>query len=184
MKRLSGWDAMLLYIETPNVHMHTIKAGILDVSGVDATPTIEGFARSCRVGCPARPAALRVGRRSAEVSSSDVARACRGRFGVSRPAVAAARSGRTAGIRRGHRRDRKHSAGPRQAVVDDVLRRGSCRRQHCCHRQGSPCAGRWRCVRQFDGARNGLGGHAGRGSRLLRIRPAPVASGVDERRFA
>ena len=43
MKRLSGWDAMLLYIETPNVHMHTIKAGILDVSGVDGAPTIEAF---------------------------------------------------------------------------------------------------------------------------------------------
>ena len=27
MKRLSGWDAVLLYSETPNVHMHTIKAG-------------------------------------------------------------------------------------------------------------------------------------------------------------
>ena len=34
---------MLLYIETPNVHMHTIKAGILDVSGVDGAPTIEAF---------------------------------------------------------------------------------------------------------------------------------------------
>ncbi|MBV9514572.1 MAG: wax ester/triacylglycerol synthase family O-acyltransferase [Mycobacteriaceae bacterium] len=43
MKRLSGWDAMLLYSETPNVHMHTIKAGIIDVSGFDGTPTIEAF---------------------------------------------------------------------------------------------------------------------------------------------
>ena len=43
VKRLSGWDAMLLYSETPNVHMHTIKAGIIDVSGFDGTPTIEAF---------------------------------------------------------------------------------------------------------------------------------------------
>ncbi|MDT5091549.1 MAG: diacylglycerol O-acyltransferase / wax synthase [Mycobacterium sp.] len=43
MKRLSGWDAMLLYSETPNVHMHTIKAGIIDVSGFDGKPTIEAF---------------------------------------------------------------------------------------------------------------------------------------------
>ncbi|HEX9178028.1 MAG TPA: wax ester/triacylglycerol synthase domain-containing protein, partial [Mycobacterium sp.] len=43
MKRLSGWDAMLLYSETPNVHMHTIKAGIIDVSGFEGTPTIEAF---------------------------------------------------------------------------------------------------------------------------------------------
>lgn len=43
MKRLSGWDALLLYSETPNVHMHTIKAGIIDVSGFEGTPTIEVF---------------------------------------------------------------------------------------------------------------------------------------------
>ncbi|MDT5011049.1 MAG: diacylglycerol O-acyltransferase / wax synthase, partial [Mycobacterium sp.] len=43
MKRLSGWDAMLLYSEAPNVHMHTIKAGIIDVSDFDGTPTIEAF---------------------------------------------------------------------------------------------------------------------------------------------
>jgi diacylglycerol O-acyltransferase / wax synthase len=43
MKRLSGWDAMLLYSETPNVHMHTIKAGIIDISGFEGTPTIEAF---------------------------------------------------------------------------------------------------------------------------------------------
>jgi WS/DGAT/MGAT family acyltransferase len=34
---------MLLYSETPNVHMHTIKAGIIDVSGFDGAPTIEVF---------------------------------------------------------------------------------------------------------------------------------------------
>jgi diacylglycerol O-acyltransferase len=32
---------MLLYSETPNVHMHTIKAGIIDVSGYDGIPTID-----------------------------------------------------------------------------------------------------------------------------------------------
>jgi diacylglycerol O-acyltransferase len=41
VRRLSGWDAMLLYSETPNVHMHTIKAGIIDVSGYDGIPTID-----------------------------------------------------------------------------------------------------------------------------------------------
>ena len=43
MKRLSGWDAMLLYSETPNVHMHTIKVGIIDASAFDGKPTIEAF---------------------------------------------------------------------------------------------------------------------------------------------
>ena len=31
MKRLNGWDAMLLYSETANVHTHTLKIAILDV---------------------------------------------------------------------------------------------------------------------------------------------------------
>jgi diacylglycerol O-acyltransferase / wax synthase len=43
VKRLSGWDAMLLYSETPNVHMHTIKVGIIDASVFDGNPTIEAF---------------------------------------------------------------------------------------------------------------------------------------------
>jgi diacylglycerol O-acyltransferase len=34
---------MLLYTETPNVHMHTIKAGIIDVTGFEGTPGIEVF---------------------------------------------------------------------------------------------------------------------------------------------
>ena len=35
MKRLNGVDALMLYSETPSIHMHTLKVGILDVSGVD-----------------------------------------------------------------------------------------------------------------------------------------------------
>ncbi len=35
VKRLNGVDALMLYIETPEVHMHTLKIGILDVSGMD-----------------------------------------------------------------------------------------------------------------------------------------------------
>jgi WS/DGAT/MGAT family acyltransferase len=35
MKRLNGVDALMLYSETPSIHMHTLKIGILDVSGVD-----------------------------------------------------------------------------------------------------------------------------------------------------
>lgn len=43
MKRLSGWDATLLYSETSSVHMHTIKVGIIDASAFDGNPTIEVF---------------------------------------------------------------------------------------------------------------------------------------------
>lgn len=35
MKRLNGVDALMLYSETPEIHMHTLKIGILDVSGIE-----------------------------------------------------------------------------------------------------------------------------------------------------
>ena len=31
MKRLRGWDAVLLYSETPNVHMHTLKLAVIEL---------------------------------------------------------------------------------------------------------------------------------------------------------
>jgi diacylglycerol O-acyltransferase / wax synthase len=31
VKRLSGWDSVLLYSETPNVHMHTIKVAVIEL---------------------------------------------------------------------------------------------------------------------------------------------------------
>ncbi|MCT7658881.1 WS/DGAT/MGAT family O-acyltransferase [Mycobacterium deserti] len=34
MKRLSGWDAVLLYSETPTVHMHTLKLAVIDISSL------------------------------------------------------------------------------------------------------------------------------------------------------
>ncbi|MGH3553081.1 MAG: WS/DGAT/MGAT family O-acyltransferase [Mycobacterium sp.] len=42
MQRLSGWDAVLLYSETPNVHMHTLKIAVIELDphrrdfGIDA----------------------------------------------------------------------------------------------------------------------------------------------------
>jgi diacylglycerol O-acyltransferase / wax synthase len=42
VKRLSGWDAVLLYSETPNVHMHTLKVAVIELDperrdfGIDA----------------------------------------------------------------------------------------------------------------------------------------------------
>jgi diacylglycerol O-acyltransferase / wax synthase len=35
VKRLNGVDALMLYTETPEVHMHTLKIGVLDVSNVE-----------------------------------------------------------------------------------------------------------------------------------------------------
>ncbi|TQK29978.1 wax ester/triacylglycerol synthase family O-acyltransferase [Arthrobacter sp. SLBN-53] len=44
MKRLSGWDAFLLYSEAPNVHMHTLKVAVIDLHGLgDRTFGVEDF---------------------------------------------------------------------------------------------------------------------------------------------
>jgi diacylglycerol O-acyltransferase len=46
MKRLNGVDAMLLYSETPEIHMHTLKIGVLDVSHVEGGFSFELFRRT------------------------------------------------------------------------------------------------------------------------------------------
>ncbi|MHA7651201.1 WS/DGAT/MGAT family O-acyltransferase [Mycobacterium sp. ML4] len=43
MKRLSGWDAVLLYSEAPNVHMHTIKAAVIELDPERRGFTIDAF---------------------------------------------------------------------------------------------------------------------------------------------
>lgn len=43
MKRLSGWDAVLLYSETPNVHMHTIKVAVIELDDPAADFGVEQF---------------------------------------------------------------------------------------------------------------------------------------------
>ncbi len=45
MKRLNGVDAMLLYSETPEIHMHTLKIGVLDVSGLGEEFNFDLFRR-------------------------------------------------------------------------------------------------------------------------------------------
>ncbi len=43
MKRLTGWDAVLLYSETPNVHMHTIKVAVIELDADSRGMGIEAF---------------------------------------------------------------------------------------------------------------------------------------------
>ena len=45
MRRLNGVDALMLYSETPEIHMHTLKIGVLDVSGVEGGYSFELFRR-------------------------------------------------------------------------------------------------------------------------------------------
>lgn len=46
VKRLSGWDAMLLYSEAPNVHTHTLKVAVVDTSDSACDFTFELFRRT------------------------------------------------------------------------------------------------------------------------------------------
>jgi diacylglycerol O-acyltransferase / wax synthase len=43
VKRLSGWDAVLLYSEAPNVHMHTIKVAVIELDEESRGFTIDAF---------------------------------------------------------------------------------------------------------------------------------------------
>jgi diacylglycerol O-acyltransferase / wax synthase len=43
MRRLNGVDALMLYSETPEIQMHTLKIGVLDVSGVEGGFTFDLF---------------------------------------------------------------------------------------------------------------------------------------------
>lgn len=45
MKRLSGWDAVLLYSETPNVHMHTLKIAVIELDPDRRDFDIDAFRR-------------------------------------------------------------------------------------------------------------------------------------------
>jgi diacylglycerol O-acyltransferase len=43
--RLSGWDAFLLYSETPNVHMHTLKLAVIELTAERRNFDIDAFRR-------------------------------------------------------------------------------------------------------------------------------------------
>jgi diacylglycerol O-acyltransferase len=48
VKRLNGWDAVLLYSETPNIHTHTLKIAVIDATDFDGDFTFELFRRTLR----------------------------------------------------------------------------------------------------------------------------------------
>jgi diacylglycerol O-acyltransferase / wax synthase len=49
VKRLNSWDAMLLYSETPNVHMHTLKVAVIDAADFQGDFSFDLFRRTlCR----------------------------------------------------------------------------------------------------------------------------------------
>ena len=50
MKRLGGWDAVLLYNETANLHQHTMKIAIVD-GRTALTSDTTASVRPLRDGC-------------------------------------------------------------------------------------------------------------------------------------
>ena len=46
MKRLGGWDAVLLYSENPYSHQHTVKAAVIDASASGGAYSFEAFRRT------------------------------------------------------------------------------------------------------------------------------------------
>jgi diacylglycerol O-acyltransferase len=52
VKRLSGWDVLMLASETPNVHQHTLKVAVVDTSGFEGVPNFEAFRAVFRARLP------------------------------------------------------------------------------------------------------------------------------------
>ena len=53
MKRLTGWDAFLLYSEAPNVHMHTLKIAVVEIGDRGGRQFgIEEFRHVISARCP------------------------------------------------------------------------------------------------------------------------------------
>lgn len=52
MKRLSGWDVLMLASETPNVHQHTLKVAVVDTTGFEGIPTFDAFREVFRARLP------------------------------------------------------------------------------------------------------------------------------------
>jgi diacylglycerol O-acyltransferase / wax synthase len=48
VKRLSGWDSLLLCSETPNVHQHTLKIAVVDTAEFQTEPTFDAFLETFR----------------------------------------------------------------------------------------------------------------------------------------
>ncbi len=156
MKRLSGWDAVLLYSETPTVHMHTLKLAVIELRAEGRAVRRRGVPRGHpRPALQARPVPLSARRHPVQVPPSDVAGELRGRPRVPRPAVPRRQPRRPPPTRRGRRPDRQHPAGSQPAAVGDVLHRGPGQRPHRGARQDPPCARRRRRVGEPAGARHG-----------------------------
>jgi hypothetical protein len=56
VKRLRGWDAVLLYSETPTVHMHTLKLAVIELDDLGGRAVgIDEFQGHSQPALQARP---------------------------------------------------------------------------------------------------------------------------------
>ena len=162
MKRLCGWDAVLLYSETPNVHMHTLKLAVIELDELKGRRFgVEEFRKVIHGRLyklePFRYQLIDI---PLQDPPPDVAGELRGRPRLPRAPVPRRQSRRPPPAGRGGRQDREHPAGPQQAAVGDVLHRGVGQRPHRGAGQDPSRAGRRRRVGQPAGSRDGPSGRA------------------------
>ena len=138
MKRLSGWDAVLLYSETPTVHMHTLKLAVIELD--DARGPAVRHRRvpqgDPRPALQARAVPLRARRHPVQVPPSDVAGELRGRPRLPRPA----RTGSTARVA-GVSSTRRSARSPARRWTA-AGRCGRCTSSKASPTAGSPCLAR------------------------------------------
>ena len=126
MRRLNGVDALMLYSETPEIHMHTLKIGVLDVSGVEGGYSFDLFRRVAyprlMALSPLRYQLVDIPMKLHHpmwVENDDIDLDYHLRRSTG------ARSRRSSGTRSVDRRDRQHTARSGPSAVGDVCRRGS-----------------------------------------------------------
>ena len=183
MKRLNGWDSLLLSSETPNVHQHTLKIAVIDTSLFEGTPTFDAFRETLRLRISAldplryelvdiplhlhRP----MWREDAEIDLD---------YHVRRIEVPA--PGGAARTRRGDRPDRQHATGPRPAVMGVVLRGRPGPESSRGDRQGTSCACRRRRIGESHSACDGMARLPVRRGAATRGGQSPYRSRVAARR--
>ncbi len=179
VKRLSGWDSVLLYSEAPNVHMHTLKVAVIELDADRQDFDLDRLSPRHRQPTEqARAVHVPAGRHSVQVPPPHVARALRGRPRLPHPPVAATRAGWSPRAGRGDRTDRQHPPGPGPSAVGDVFRRRTGQQPGGGGRQDPPRARRRHRFGEPDGPRHGLGAHAG--ERSANHRPGPIRAGADD----
>ena len=113
MKRLNGWDAMLLYSETTNIPAHTLKIIVIDATDFDGDFTFEVFRDWVRGRLPLLdPLRYKLVEVPFKLHHPVWLENCEVDLDYHLRRVRRAQSRRSAGVGSGHRRHRERTAGP------------------------------------------------------------------------